>query len=157
MILHRRENGKKRERKSHLPFVFFVSSITRTGSTTQLHISPFKSVFLFLSLMPSPPHPLSLLHKCQLPYLRAFCTDLRVSLYRSYYKSLTPVTLLCWYSSAIFYFVSSVTECFGPGPRKGTLGLSRGLTGMKCELQQPGLTTAADPCNPASVSFCFPF
>lgn len=49
--------------------------------------------------------PLSLLHKCQIPHLKAFCTDLRGGLHHSRRKSFTPVTLLCWYSSTIFYFV----------------------------------------------------
>lgn len=120
------------------------------------HTSSFKSVFLSVSFFPFPPLSL-VLHKCQLPYLKAFCTDLRASLYHSHYKSLTPVTLLCWYSSTIFYFVCFVTECFGTGPRKGTLGLSRGLTGMKCELQPSGSGTAADLGKPASMTFCFLF
>lgn len=124
----------------------------RNRSTIQLHLHtppnsnlsfPLSLFFLF--------HPslcLSIvLHKCQLPYQKAFCADLRGSLYRSHYKSLTPVTLLCWYSSTIFYFVCFVTECFGPRPRKGTLGLSKGLTGMKCELQPSGSRTIADLCD----------
>lgn len=96
---------------------------------------------------------LSLLHKCQLPVLKAFCTDLRGSFYHSHYKSLTPVTLHCWYSSTIFYFVCFVTEYFGLGPRKCTLGLSRGLTGMKCELSS---TCFATCCRPLQTGACVP-
>lgn len=47
-----------------------------------------------------------------------------------------------------------VTECFGPGPRKSTLGLSRGLTGMRCELQSCSFSPAADLCKPLPRSNC---
>lgn len=89
------------------------------------------------------------------PILKAFCTDLRGNFYRSHYKSLTPVTLHCWYSSTIFYFVCFVTEYFGLWPRKCTLGLSRGLTGMKCELSPSGFATTADLCKLVPESLYF--
>lgn len=146
-----------------LPFPFVGCLISRIRSTIQLHLHlPPHSNLLPVSICPLSSLSLSLstpffLHKCHLPYLKAFSADLRASLYRSHYKSLTPMTLLCWYSSTIFYFVCFVTECFGLGPRKGTLALSRGLTGMECELKPSGSSTAADLGKPASVSFCFFF
>lgn len=141
----------------HYPFLWSLE-LNSQYSCTSTRFQIQMSFCLFFSTSPSLSRSFSLvLHKCQLPYLKAFCADLRGSLYRSHYKSLTPVTLLCWYSSTIFYFVCFLTECFGLRPRKGTLGLSRGLTGMKCELQSGGFATAADLSEPSPVSFCFLF
>lgn len=135
-------------------YFFFVFWIITRSSTTEVHLhTPPPSNPMYLPRCLSLSTSLSLLHKCQLPILKAFCADLWGSFYHSHYKSLTPVTLHCWYSSTIFYFVCFVTEYFGPGPRKCTLGLSRGLTVMKCELSPTGFATC---CRPLQTGSCIP-
>lgn len=55
-----------------------------------------------------------------------------------------------------FLFCLFVTECFGLGPVKGTLGLSGGLTGRKRELQPCCFAPGANLCKIFQASDRFP-
>lgn len=161
MILHLRE--KSRISPLSCPFLAVPSleldlQYSCISAYLQIQIYLPLCLFFLFHLLLSLCLCLSLvLHKCQLPYLKAFSADLRGSLYRSHYKSLTPVILCCWYSSTIFYFVCFVTEGFGPEPRKGTLGLSRGLTEIKCEYNQVALVLLPTLANLCPCPFVFFF
>ena len=95
--------SKKEENPLNPALNLAVLSLT-LNLYSPLHTTPHSNVFISLFILFQSLSVSLVLHKCQLPYLKAFCSDLRGS-WSVHIINLSPLWLCCWYSSPILYFV----------------------------------------------------